>query len=149
MRDRLVAELSRTSPAPSGSPSSVSRHGRIGAALGAAGDMQVEAESGGIAAAISAAMARAGMWPEAQAGEPGQAAIRARGSAGSTTKPAFRAASRTLGGGVGRADQQQRALRREADFCGAERFGGRDELDQRLGAAWPKGRAIGRAKRGR
>ena len=81
---------SRTMPQPCASPTTVSAAGRgMGAALGAAGDVDrnaVAAVPRGAARARRRA-ARAAMQPDAQAGAPGQAAMRRRGSSASTTKP--------------------------------------------------------------
>ena len=66
--------------------------------------------------AISSAMFRVAMWPEAQAGAPGQAAIFVRGSAGSVTKPSEAAALRSSAQAV------RRGRGRAECGCGAKRI---------------------------
>ena len=96
-----------------------------------------------------AAMARAAIWPEAQAGAPGQAAMRARGSAGvdDEAEPAggLRGARRPAA-----SDGQSSSRARRAPGGFRMRRASRPARRNRsvLGIGmWPKGRATPRAKR--
>ena len=81
-------------------------------------------------AAMVSAMSRVAIRPEAQAGAPGQAAMRVRGSAASVTKPRVAAVCwRGWHGGRRLAEEEQGAARGEADFGGAEGEGALREVD--------------------